>query len=73
MELEGSQVFRSGRTRPTYGRVPGAVSARLSDDGQEVLIESSIPVSRGFSDVCFVLPVATLPDLLRLALEPKAA
>lgn len=73
MQIEGSQVFRSGRSRPTYGRIAGEVSARLSDDGTEVLIESSIPVSKGFSDVCFVLPVDTLPDLMRLALTREAA
>jgi hypothetical protein len=73
MQIEGSQVFRSGRSRPTYGRIEGQVTARLSEDGTGVLIESSIPVSKGFSDVCFVLPVDTLPDLMRLALTRDAA
>ena len=68
MRIQGSQVFRSGRSRATYGRVQGTVSARLSDDGAELLIESSIPVSKGFSDVCFVLPVDALPELVRLGL-----
>ena len=73
MQLQGSQVLRSGRTRPTYGRVEASVTARLSDDGQEILIESSIPVSKGWSDVCFVLPVGTLPDLLKLAITRAPA
>ncbi len=73
MEIQGSQVFRSGRSRPTYGRVQASVSARLSDDGEELLIESSIPVSKGFSDVCFVLPVDALPELVRLGLTRGAA
>lgn len=68
MKIEGSQVFRSGRSRATYGRVKGSVSARLSEDGDELLIESSIPVSKGFSDVCFVLPVDALPELVRIGL-----
>ncbi len=72
MQLEGSQVLRSGRTRATYGLVEGSVSARLSDDGSEILIESSIPVSKGWSDVCFVLPVETLPDLMKLAIARGA-
>jgi hypothetical protein len=73
MEIQGSQVFRSGRSRPTYGRVQASVSARLSEDGEELLIESSIPVSKGFSDVCFVLPVDALPELVRLGLSKGAA
>ena len=68
MDIQGSQVFRSGRSRPTYGRVGGLVTARLSEDGEELLIESSVPVSKGHSDICFVLPVAALPDLVRLGL-----
>ena len=73
MDIPGSQVFRSGRSRPTYGRVSGRVSARLSEDGEELLIESSIPVSKGVSDVCFVLPVAALPELVRLGLTGQEA
>lgn len=73
MEIQGSQVFRSGRSRPTYGRVQGSVTARLSDDGDELLIESSVPVSKGFSDICFVLPVGALPELVRLGLAKGLA
>lgn len=69
MTLDGHQVLRKGHSRRRYGRVDAAVTTRLSEDGTELLFESSIPVSKGFSDVCFVLPVTALPDLVRLAVE----
>jgi hypothetical protein len=43
------------------------VTTRLSADGTEFLFETSVPVSKGFSDVCVVLPVERLADLVRLA------
>ncbi|WP_210526785.1 hypothetical protein [Rubellimicrobium arenae] len=67
MQLEGQRVLRKGHTRRRYGKVEANVTTRLSDDGTELLFESSIPVSKGWSDVCFVLPVEALPDLVRLA------
>jgi hypothetical protein len=45
------------------------MTTRLSEDGTELLFESSIPVSKGYSDVRFVIPVQALPDLVRLAVE----
>ncbi|MBP1804500.1 hypothetical protein [Rubellimicrobium aerolatum] len=69
MTLEGHKVLRKGHSRRRYGKVDASVTTRLSDDGTELLFESSIPVSKGFSDVCFVLPVGALPDLVRLAVE----
>lgn len=72
MEIQGSRTLRRGRTRSRYGRVDHAVSARLSEDGTEVLIESSIPVSSGWSDVCIVLPVAQVPELVRIALGERS-
>ena len=69
MQLEGHQILRKGHTRRRYGKVDARVTTRLNADGTELLFESSIPVSKGWSDVCFVLPVDALPDLMRLALE----
>ncbi len=71
MQLEGNQVLRKGHTRRHYGKVDAALTTRLSEDGTELLFESSIPVSRGWSDVCFVLPVEALPDLVKLAIERR--
>jgi hypothetical protein len=71
MQLEGHQVLRKGHTRRRYGKVDASVTTRLSDDGTELLFESSIPVSRGWSDVCFVLPVEALPDLVKIAIERR--
>lgn len=71
MQLEGQRVLRKGHTRRRCGRVDAKVTTRLSEDGTELLLESSIPVSKGFSDVCFVLPVETLPELVRLAIERR--
>lgn len=71
MQLEGNQVLRKGHSRRRYGRVDAALTTRLSADGTEILLESSIPVSGGFSDVCFVLPVDALPDLVRLGLSGR--
>lgn len=71
MQLDGHQVLRKGHTRRRYGRVDASVTTRLSEDGTELLFESKIPVSKGFSDVCFVLPVEALPDLVRLAVERR--
>jgi hypothetical protein len=68
MQLNGHQVLRKGHTRRRYGKVDAGVTTRLSEDGTEILFESKIPVSKGFSDVCFVLPVEALPDLVRLGL-----
>jgi hypothetical protein len=46
----------------------------LSADGTEFLFETSVPVSKGFSDVCVVLPVERLADLVRMAVaKPEAA
>lgn len=67
MRLEGNQVLRKGHSRRRYGKVDANLSTRLSDDGTELLFESSIPVSRGWSDVRFVLPVEALSDLVKLA------
>ena len=71
MQLEGNQVLRKGHTRRRYGKVDAKLSTRLSEDGTELLFESSIPVSRGWSDVCFVLPVEALPELVKLAIERR--
>jgi hypothetical protein len=71
MQLEGHTVLRKGHTRRRYGKVDAGVTTRLSADGTELLFESKIPVSKGFSDVCFVLPVEALPDLVRLAVERR--
>jgi hypothetical protein len=71
MQLDGHQVLRKGHTRRRYGRVDASVTTRLSEDGTELLFESKIPVSKGFSDVCFVLPVESLPDLVRMAVERR--
>jgi hypothetical protein len=71
MQLEGNQVLRKGHSRRRYGKVDAKVSTRLSEDGSELLFESKIPVSRGWSDVCFVLPVEALPDLVKLALDRR--
>ena len=71
MQLEGHTVLRKGHTRRRYGKVDSSVTTRLSEDGTELLLESSIPVSKGFSDVCFVLPVEALPDLVKLAIERR--
>ena len=72
MMLEGQRVLRKGHSRRRYGTVDAALRARLSEDGTEILLESSIPFSRVFSDVCFVLPVEAVPDLVRLALTRGA-
>lgn len=71
MQLEGHQVLRKGHSRRRYGRVNASVTTRLSEDGTELLFESSIPVSKGFSDVCFALPVEALPELVRLAVKRR--
>ncbi|TNC50476.1 hypothetical protein FHG66_08240 [Rubellimicrobium rubrum] len=71
MQLEGHRVLRKGHTRRRYGKVDAQVTTRLNDDGSEIVFESSIPVSKGWSDVCFVLPVDALPELMRLALERR--
>ncbi|TNC68055.1 hypothetical protein [Rubellimicrobium roseum] len=71
MQLDGHRVLRKGHTRRRYGAVDAGVTTRVSDDGRELLFESSIPVSKGFSDVRFVLPVEALPELMRLALGPR--
>ena len=69
MQLEGHTVLRKGHTRRRYGKVNAGVTTRLSADGTEILFESSIPVSKGFSDVCFVLPLDALPKLVKLGLS----
>lgn len=69
MHLEGQKVLRKGHTRRRYGAVDTGVTTRLSADGTEILFETSIPVSKGFSDVCVVLPVEALPDLVKLGLS----
>ena len=69
MQLEGPKALRKGHTRRRYGKAETNVTTRLSDDGSELLFETSIPVSKGFSDVCVVLPVEALPDLVRLGLS----
>ncbi len=71
MQLEGHRVLRKGHSRRRYGTVDALVTTRLNDDGSEIVFESSIPVSKGWSDVCFVLPVEALPELIRLALERR--
>ncbi len=71
MQLEGHRVLRKGHSRRRYGNVDAQVTTRLNDDGSEIVFESSIPVSKGWSDVCFVLPVEALPELMRLALERR--
>ncbi len=71
MQLEGHKVLRKGHTRRRYGKVDARVTTRMNDEGTELLFESSIPVSKGWSDVCFVLPVEMLPELVRLALEGR--
>ena len=71
MQLDGHRVLRKGHSRRRYGRVDAHVTTRLSEDGRELLFESSIPVSRGRSDVCFALPVDALPELVRLAVERR--
>ncbi|HVG47542.1 MAG TPA: hypothetical protein VM899_05325 [Rubellimicrobium sp.] len=71
MQVEGNQVLRKGHSRRRYGKVDATLTTRLSDDGSELLFESRIPVSRGWSDVCFVLPVESLPDLVKLAIERR--
>jgi hypothetical protein len=74
MQLEGQKVLRKGSTRRRYRTVDAGVSTRLSDDGSEILFETSVPVSKGFSDVCVVLPVERLADLVRMAVaRPEAA
>lgn len=74
MQLEGQKVLRKGSTRRRYRAVDAGVSTRLSDDGSEFLFETSVPVSKGFSDVCVVLPVERLADLVRMAVaKPEAA
>ena len=52
-----------GPSRRRYGKVARLrrTSDRLSEDGTELLFESEIPVSQGWSDVCFVLPVESCP------------
>ncbi len=67
MQLEGQKVLRKGHTRRRYRKVDAGVTTRLSEDGTEILFETSVPVSKGFSDVCVVLPVERLADLVRLA------
>ncbi len=69
MQIEGQKVLRKGHSRRHYGRVDASMTTRLSEDGTELLFESSIPVSKGYSDVRFVIPVQALPDLVRLAVE----
>ena len=69
MQLEGQRALRKGHTRRRYGKVEASVTTRLSEDGTELLFETSIPVSKGFSDVCVVVPVESLPDLVRLGLS----
>ena len=73
MRFEKDRVLRKGHSRRRYGAVDAAVTARLSEEGDELLLESRIPVSRGWSDVCFVLPVDALPDLVRLALARQSS
>ncbi len=67
MQLEGQKVLRKGHTRRRYRNVDAGVTTTLSADGTEILFETSVPVSKGFSDVCVVLPVERLADLVRLA------
>ena len=69
MQLEGQKVLRKGRTRRRYRDVDAGVTTKLSADGTEFLFETSVPVSKGFSDVCVVLPVERLADLVRMAVS----
>ena len=71
VEIKDSRIFRGAHTGKNYVRVNGPVRARVGSDGKSIMLEGSIPVTKGQSDVGFQLPLDAVVDLVRLALEAR--